>query len=139
MSRPDWLRTVEHAIGETAERHGRIALLYSGGIESGLLLHLAEPWRDSITVYTVRTGAEFQHMVSFVDRKLTGWDHRVITVDLRRSFNEMGLPASVVPIEHMQGIGSTMHITERLPRITPWPLCCARNRWQPGCEAIRPC
>jgi 3'-phosphoadenosine 5'-phosphosulfate sulfotransferase (PAPS reductase)/FAD synthetase len=122
---------------EAVKRHHRVALLYSGGIESSLLLHLADPWRPHITVYTVRTGAEFPHMVAFMDRKLKGWDHRVITTDLVASFNQCGLPASVVPIEHVQGIAVTLNINERLPRIVAWPLCCIRSRNIPGYAAIK--
>jgi 3'-phosphoadenosine 5'-phosphosulfate sulfotransferase (PAPS reductase)/FAD synthetase len=114
----------------------RIALLYSGGIESSLLLHLLQPWRSSVVVYTVRTGAEFPHMVEFIDRKLSDWEHHVIRVDLAASFRDLGLPASAVPIEHMQGVGDQMNITERSPRIVPWPFCCSRNRNAPGYEAI---
>jgi 3'-phosphoadenosine 5'-phosphosulfate sulfotransferase (PAPS reductase)/FAD synthetase len=124
-------------IADAVEKHGRVALLYSGGLESSLLLHLVAPWRDRITVYSVRTGAEFPHMVAFVDRKLQGWDHRVVRVDLGASFGDLGLPASAVPIEHVPGIASTLNIDERLPRIVPWTFCCVRNRWQPGCEAIK--
>jgi 3'-phosphoadenosine 5'-phosphosulfate sulfotransferase (PAPS reductase)/FAD synthetase len=124
-------------LADTVRRHQHTALLYSGGIESTLLLRLAEPWRSHITVYTVRTGAEFPHMVSFIDRMLTGWDHRVIRSDVSATFGQFGIPASVLPIEHTEGIAATLNINERLPLIVPWPLCCRRNRWLPGCEAIK--
>lgn len=124
-------------IADAVRHHERVALLYSGGIESSLLLRLAEPWRSRVTVYTVRTGTEFPHMVAFIDRKLEGWDHHVIPVDLVASFDQLGLPASVVPIEHVQGLAETVGVDERLPRILPWTLCCARNRSQPGYEAIK--
>jgi 3'-phosphoadenosine 5'-phosphosulfate sulfotransferase (PAPS reductase)/FAD synthetase len=114
----------------------RVALLYSGGIESSLLLRLMEPWRSQVRVYTVRTGAEFPHMVEFIDRKLSDWDHRVIHSDLAASFRDLGIPASVVPIEHLRGIGEQANITERSPRIVPWHFCCTRNRAVPGYEAI---
>jgi 3'-phosphoadenosine 5'-phosphosulfate sulfotransferase (PAPS reductase)/FAD synthetase len=93
----DWLSEAEHAIAAAVEKHGQCALLYSGGIESSLLLHLAAPRRDRISVYTVRTGAEFPHMMDFIDRTLRDWEHRVITVNLGASFGELGLPASAVP------------------------------------------
>ena len=122
---------------DTVSRHQRAALLYSGGIESTLLLRLAEPWRSHITVYTVRTGAEFPHMITFIDRMLSGWDHRVIRSDVSASFGQFGIPASVLPIEHTEGIAATLNSNERLPLIVPWPLCCIRNRFVPGCEAIK--
>ena len=41
MARSDFLQSVEHAVAEAVEQHDRIALLYSGGVESSsLLLHL---------------------------------------------------------------------------------------------------
>jgi 3'-phosphoadenosine 5'-phosphosulfate sulfotransferase (PAPS reductase)/FAD synthetase len=129
--------SISKMLSDTVRHHERVALLYSGGIESSLLLRLVEPWRSQITVYTVRTGAEFPHMVAFMDRKLKGWDHRVITADLVASFDQLGIPASVVPIEHMQGIAASLNADDKLPRIVPWTFCCAQNRFQPGCEAIK--
>lgn len=73
--RIDWLREVEQSTVDALKRHGQIALLYSGGIKSSLLLQLMAPWRSRITVYNVRTGVEFPHMVAFMDRKLHDWDH----------------------------------------------------------------
>jgi 3'-phosphoadenosine 5'-phosphosulfate sulfotransferase (PAPS reductase)/FAD synthetase len=133
---PDWLSAAEQTIAQAVDSTEHTALLYSGGVESSLLLHLADPWRDRMTIYTVRTGAEFPHMVAFMDRKLKDWDHRVITADLVASFEQLGLPASVVPIEHTPVTGM-LNINERRPRIVPWAFCCSRNRWQPGCEAIK--
>ncbi|WP_420966829.1 phosphoadenosine phosphosulfate reductase family protein [Bradyrhizobium sp. B120] len=126
-----------HVISDAISRHGRVALLYSGGLESSLLLHLAEPERASITAYTVRTGAEFPHMVDFIDRKLVGWDHRIIRTDLAKSFREFGIPASVVPIEHNPVTASMLNAEERSPRIVPWPACCLKNRSVPGWEAAK--
>jgi 3'-phosphoadenosine 5'-phosphosulfate sulfotransferase (PAPS reductase)/FAD synthetase len=128
---------ISATLADTVQRHQRVALLYSGGIESSLLLRLAEPWRSQVTVYTVRTGAEFPHMVSYIDRMIDGWDHRVIMSDVAASFGKLGIPASVLPIEHTEGFAGTLNISERLPLIVPWVLCCSRNRWLPGCEAIK--
>jgi 3'-phosphoadenosine 5'-phosphosulfate sulfotransferase (PAPS reductase)/FAD synthetase len=136
MTNLHWLASCRATLQHAITKHARVALLFSGGIESCILLHLAEPWRNAVTIYTVRTGAEFPHMVSFVDSKLEGWNHRVITSDLGASFGSLGLPASVVPIEHVPDAAAMINIEERSPRITPWPLCCLRNRWLPGCEAM---
>jgi 3'-phosphoadenosine 5'-phosphosulfate sulfotransferase (PAPS reductase)/FAD synthetase len=132
-----WIDLSARMFADAVAKHGHVALLYSGGIESCLLLRLAAPLRDRITAYTVRTGAEFPHMVTFVDRQLKGWGHRVITVDLVKSFDQFGLPASAVPIEHVPGVAASLNIDERRPRIVPWTFCCVRNRWEPGCEAIK--
>jgi 3'-phosphoadenosine 5'-phosphosulfate sulfotransferase (PAPS reductase)/FAD synthetase len=136
MTNSNWLASCRATLQRTLSSDARVALLFSGGIESCLLLKLTEPWRDKITLYTIRTGAEFPHMVSFIDRKLDGRQHCVIKSDLSGSFSTLGLPASVVPIENVPDAAAMMNIEERSPRITPWPLCCTRNRWLPGCEAM---
>lgn len=134
---PDWLVKATSVIEKAIKAESRVALFFSGGAESLMLLHLLEPWRHKVTVYTVRTGAEFPHMVEFIDRKLEGWDKRVVAADLHKSFRELGVPASAVPIEHLQGISGMIGGEDRLPRIAPWPFCCVRNRWLPGCEAVK--
>jgi hypothetical protein len=97
-------------------RHQRVALLYSGGLESSLLLHLAKPWRDNVTVYNMRTGLEFPHMIDFMDRKLAGWDHKVITSDIMSYFDKIGIPSAVVPVEHMPFLG----LEAKRPYIASW-------------------
>jgi 3'-phosphoadenosine 5'-phosphosulfate sulfotransferase (PAPS reductase)/FAD synthetase len=89
---------------DAVSRHQRVDLLYSGGLESSLLLHLSEPWRDHVTIYNMRTGAEFPHMIDFMDRKLAGWDHKVVTSDLKAFIEQEGIPSSVVPVEHIPSI-----------------------------------
>lgn len=129
MSLP-WLRDCEDVLASAVRDASprRIGLLYSGGLESSLLLKLLEPHRDHVSVFTVRTGEEFPHMVSFIDRMISGWDHHVIKRDLRASLVELGLPASVLPIEHTPAFAAHMNAKERLPRIVPWTLCCSQNR-----------
>ncbi|MEY9459769.1 hypothetical protein ABH973_000182 [Bradyrhizobium ottawaense] len=118
---------------DAVARHQRVALLYSGGLESSLLLHLAEPYRDNVTIYNVRTGAEFPHMIDFMDRKLSGWDHKVVTSDLTDFFLSEGIPSRVVPVEHISFIG----LAAKRPHIAPWTRCCGRHRGDVGWEAIR--
>jgi asparagine synthetase B (glutamine-hydrolysing) len=48
--RLDWLSEAERAIAAAVEKHGQCALLYSGGIESSLLLHLAARRRARLSV-----------------------------------------------------------------------------------------
>ncbi|MHC2625059.1 argininosuccinate synthase [Bradyrhizobium huanghuaihaiense] len=117
---------------DAVSRHQRVALLYSGGLESSLLLHLAEPWRNKVTVYNMRTGAEFPHMIAFMDRKLAGWDHRVVTSDLMAFFEQEGIPSAVVPVAHIPSIG----LAAKRPYIAPWTRCCGRHRGEIGWEAI---
>lgn len=113
----------------------RVALLYSSGLESSLLLHIAEPWRDRIVVYTVRTGAEFPHMRSFIDRALAGWDHRIVEGDVKTSIRKRGIPANVVPIEHAPAFAATFGQIST-PPIVDWVTCCAENRSLPAYRAV---
>lgn len=130
-----FIASVEDALADAAVHHNRIALLYSGGLESSLLLHLAEAWQDRTTVYIVRTGTEFPHMVAHTDRALDGWDHRIIESDVVASFRERGIPANAVPIEHAPAFAPVFG-RRLLPAIVEWPMCCAENRNFPGYRAI---
>jgi len=132
----DMIGRVRTVIGQAVAHHRRLALLYSGGIKSSLLLCLAEPWRDSVTVYTVRTGAEFPHMVAFTDTALEGWEHRIIETDLTASFRDRGIPANAVPIEHAHAFAPFFG-EQRRPAIVDWVTCCLENRGKPGFEAVK--
>ena len=48
---------IETAIGNTIERHGKAAVMFSGGKESVVLAHLLEPFKDRIELILVNTGA----------------------------------------------------------------------------------
>ena len=132
----DTIASVTDALRNTIEKHQRIALMYSGGLESSLLLHLARPWRDNVRVYHVRTDSALPHMVSFVDHVLAEWDYRIVTVDVAASFRDFGIPAyDHAPGKHVQGV-TEASIYERRPFITFWPACCSKNRNIPCWEAI---
>ena len=72
---PDWLSDAEQTIAQAVESPTTRLCSTLAVLKARCLLHLAEPWRDRVTIYTVRTGAEFPHMVEFIDRKLSAWDH----------------------------------------------------------------
>jgi hypothetical protein len=78
-----WSAAIRTKISEAIQIHGSCALPFSGGFESCLLLHLAQPWKDQIVVLTVDTGAVFPHVVSFFDKSLTGWNHKTVRTDVR--------------------------------------------------------
>jgi 3'-phosphoadenosine 5'-phosphosulfate sulfotransferase (PAPS reductase)/FAD synthetase len=77
-----WAEAIQSRISEAFRIHGRCALPFSGGFESCLLLHLAEPWKDQVVVITLDTGAAFSHVERFLDRALTGWNRRVARTPL---------------------------------------------------------
>lgn len=130
------MNAASEIISCAVEEHGRAALMFSGGLESCLLLHLASPWREKVTVYALRTNLDFPHMIEFVDQKLTDWSHRVIQVDLTASFQQYGLPSSVVPVDHMPDMAQRLAFNQRQPLIQPWLTCCFINRTKPLLDAV---
>jgi 3'-phosphoadenosine 5'-phosphosulfate sulfotransferase (PAPS reductase)/FAD synthetase len=114
----------------------RLALLYSGGLESNLLLALARPWKERVTVFTAMTGEEFPHMLSFIQEALNGWDRKIIRTSVSEFFANVGLPANVMPIEHQPGLQEFFGAV-REPRIVAWVECCIRNRNEPVWRAIK--
>jgi 3'-phosphoadenosine 5'-phosphosulfate sulfotransferase (PAPS reductase)/FAD synthetase len=132
----DLIGPVKEKISSVLGSHNRVALMYSGGLESNLLLALARPWKDRIAVFTVRTGAEFPHMVEFIDKALAGWDHQIVATDVYKFFGEVGLPAHVIPIEHQPG-SQDVFGQRRGPWIVTWLECCIRNRNEPGWKAVK--
>lgn len=130
---PSLLAAAARVFEDAVSRHQRVALLYSGGLESSLLLRLAEPWRDNVTVYNMRTGAEFPHMIDFMDGTLAGWDHKVVTSDLWAFFQQEGIPSTVVPVEHIP----TISVEAKRPYIASRIRCCSIHRGLVGWNAIR--
>jgi len=113
----------------------RIAILYSGGLESNLLLSLAAPWKNQTTVFTTLTGAEFPHMRSFIETTLEGWSHVIVRTDVQSYFQTDGLPTNVIPLENLAA-AKELFGTSRRPYLVPWVECCLRNRNEPAWRAI---
>lgn len=92
------LRSPEETIADAIERYGRVALAFSGGMESLLLLELARPHRDRVTVIWTNTGAMFPHMVDFIREATRGFDFVEARSDVRASFGKDGFPAKPFPL-----------------------------------------
>lgn len=76
---------------------GRVALLYSGGAESGLLLQLLRPLRDVLAVIWTDPGT-LPGDAGHIARQVVGWSHFVrVPVDRVAIWREHGLPSHVVP------------------------------------------
>jgi 3'-phosphoadenosine 5'-phosphosulfate sulfotransferase (PAPS reductase)/FAD synthetase len=110
-----WAAAIRTKISEAIHIHGRCALPFSGGFESSLLLHLAQPWKDQIVVITVDTGAVFPHVVSFFDKVLAGWNHKAVRTDVRTY------------LETTAGGRSLVSSSD----------CCYRHRTGPGQQAVK--
>lgn len=88
---------IASAAGTLCATKGRMALFYSGGAESGLLLHLLRPLRDVLTVVWSDPGTvagDAEHVM----RQAGGWPHFVrVPVDRVAVWREHGLPSHLVP------------------------------------------
>jgi 3'-phosphoadenosine 5'-phosphosulfate sulfotransferase (PAPS reductase)/FAD synthetase len=79
--------------------HNHVALSYSGGAESGLLLHLLLDVRQWLTVLWVNPGA-LPHEAEHVRRQTADWPRFVeIPSDRKAAWRKHGLPTWLLPIE----------------------------------------
>ena len=134
-----WADAIQHRIAESVEIYGRLALPFSGGLENCLLLHLAQPWKDQITVFTMNTGATFEHVERFINRTLTGWNRKSIQTDISKYLADVALPSQVFSLIDLLrsplDLGSGQMADGR--RIVTGLECCSHNRGFPGQQAIK--
>lgn len=110
---------------------GPAALAYSGGAESGLLLHLLHPLRDVLPVVWVNPGA-LPHEAEHIRRQTEGWRLVEIATDREAAWREHGLPTLVLPQANepspfFRGDGPMPAVP-----LTASKACCMRVRTQPG-------
>ena len=130
---PETLAGLENLIVSTAAMlaatKNKVALAYSGGAESGLLLHLLRPLREALIVVSVDPGTlpgDAEHIA----RRVEGWPHVArIPMDRVASWREHGLPTKLLPVDldpASQGDG-------RYPglRLQSFNSCCLRVRMVP--------
>lgn len=120
------------AIASAIDRHQRAALLFSGGKDSMVLAHLAEPFRDRLVLLWVNTQGHLPHMVEHVRKYGETFQLVELASNYAERFIEAGLPSLIVPIERVAAWQSMQFKpdTER-PLISDWLSCCAALRWQP--------
>jgi 3'-phosphoadenosine 5'-phosphosulfate sulfotransferase (PAPS reductase)/FAD synthetase len=119
------------AIAAALDRHGRAALLFSGGKDSVVLADLVEPFCDRIELIWVNTGAMFPHMTEFVRSYGNRFKLTELRSDWAKRFATVGLPSRVVPIFNTP-VGTHAERTPRnRPLLTDWVSCCAALRSQP--------
>jgi len=114
-------------LADLFSRHQRVALAFSGGKDSLTLLHLSRPWRERVVVICARSDQMLPHMESFVRQATLGWQLVELKSALYPYWQQAGIPASVIPINHAVGGRGE----PRLPRINPWPVCCRALLFQP--------
>lgn len=111
-------------------RHHRVHILFSGGKDSVVLVHLCSPWRDQVTLVWSNTGIMWPHMIQFV--REYGKTYRLLEASPRKDFRtlwaENGLPSNVVPLENLMGRAQ--------PKMQFWTTCCKTMRMRPAAKAI---
>jgi hypothetical protein len=133
-----WGAAIQCRIAEAIKLHGRLALPFSGGAESCLLLHLAEPSKEHISVVTVDTGAVFPHVREFMDRTLAGWNRKAIKTDVP-AYLKTALPSPIFAL--LETLQSPIFLGEirsaGAKRIVPTFDCCTHHRGFPGARAVK--
>lgn len=130
---------IQAQISEAIRIHGRCALPFSGGFESCLLLHLAQPWKDQIVVITLDTGAVFPHVVSFFDKVLAGWNHKVVRTDVR-TYLQTALPSHIFPFAKVPRSPVDLRDiiqTDGGKHLVSSLYCCYQHRTWPAQQAVK--
>lgn len=110
----------------------KTALLYSGGRDSCVLLHILEPYLDDILVIWVNTGAAYESTLKQMGQVRDTVPHffEVIT-NQPADIEKWGYPTDILPVRHaveLQGYLS--------PRLQTTYSCCAKNIWIPAQLAL---
>jgi 3'-phosphoadenosine 5'-phosphosulfate sulfotransferase (PAPS reductase)/FAD synthetase len=117
------------AAGALATSSNHVALCYSGGAESGLLLHLLRPLSDLISVVWVNPGT-LAHEAEHVRKHAEGWPRFVeLPSDREAAWREQGLPTRLLPVE-LDPFFMGDAPRSATPR-TSNRACCERVRWRP--------
>lgn len=136
---PEALEAAEDAIVTAAAvmigTAGPAALSYSGGAESGLLLHLLRPLRDVLPVVWVNPGA-LPHEAEHIRRQTAGWRLVEIASDREAAWREHGLPTLVLPLVHEPAPFIRGDAPMPTVPLTLAGACCARVRTQPSNQWI---
>jgi len=122
----------EHAIVTAMalhlSEHRHIVLNYSGGAESGLLLHLFQPFRERFTVVWNNPGA-LPHEAEHVRRQAEGGPFVELVSDREAYWRNNGLPSHLVPAGLMTLFPEDTPMDG--PPLSPYKACCAVVRWKP--------
>lgn len=112
-------------IGETINRHKKVALQFSGGKDSLAVLHKLQPHLHNITVYWLNAGDNYPETLQSIDYcKTIAPNFIEVTSDVKAQIEKFGIPSDVVPCSATaQGAaaeGGTTIIQSRYD-------CCARS------------
>ena len=132
---PKDISATKDFLAELFSQHEKVALAFSGGKDSLVLLDLCRPFKSQITVTWSNTGAMFPHMVDFVRNAVEGFTFVELRTDQAAYIATFGLPSDLVPAEHLAGRKYTNPDGSRTlqsPAIQSYGACCFALRTQPA-------
>lgn len=107
----------------------KVALSYSGGAESGLLLHLLRPLRQKLVAVWVNPGV-LPHNAEHVRRQMQGGPCVEVKGDREAFWRDHGIPARIMPMERMTIYRNDVPM--KGPPISSEIACCSAVRTAPG-------
>lgn len=108
-------------------------MLFSGGRDSIVLMHVLAPYLDEILVIWVNTGAAYESTLKQMGQVRANVPHfHEIKTDQPGDIDRYGYPVDILPIRHMAV--SPGYLTPRLQAATS---CCAKNIWLPTQVCLR--
>jgi 3'-phosphoadenosine 5'-phosphosulfate sulfotransferase (PAPS reductase)/FAD synthetase len=110
-------------------RHNRVALMYSGGKDSDVLLSLFAPFLEGITVYHGDAGDLLPEVAKHVAEVAAAVPHfKRVESDARAWISANATPSDLVPAD-MTPMGRKVKGGRR--NVVTLYECCNANRWQP--------
>ena len=104
------------------------AILFSGGRQSIVLLHILEPWLDECLVLWANTGAAYestQQQMRAVRKSVPNFQE--IRTDQPKDIARWGYPTDIFPVRH----GSQQSAKAQQPLLQTTTACCIKNIWLP--------
>jgi len=108
------------------------ALLFSGGRDSLVLLHILEPYLDGVLVVWVNTGAAYESTRKQMDQLRGAIPHFFeVTTDQPMDIEKWGYPTDILPVRHDIQLNGYLE-----PKLQTTYSCCAKNIWLPAQLAL---
>lgn len=124
------------AIASALDRHQRGAVMFSGGKDSVVLAHLAEPFKDRIELVWVNTQGHFPHSVEFVRSYAERFKLVELTSNYAERFVAYGPPSMIVPIYNTRLNAAVEFDDQERFVVSDWISCCSELRWKPMADYL---